>query len=815
MEICSDLVVVELGFGSAAASETGMFLADNGARVIKVEPPEGDLFRSTLPSGWLVWNRGKESVVADLDTEAGRAIVQDLISGADVVIEGFDTGRAEQIGIGYEQLHLSRPDLIYCSIKGFAPTGPYGRIKANDALVMAKAGAFSRAEFGFREGPIFSGALIPSNGAAHMAVSGVLSALIVRDRTGVGQRVDASLYLGLSPIDYFVSYHVQLAARAEAAKVQALKAEAPDKAAADSGRKTPAATRYMVSACTRDGRWLFFSPQLPHQARALMDVLELDGLVDDERFKDMPSFWTLEDAAAWEEAIYRRVKERDLDEWVKRALANNDLPFEPVLSPEEALDHPQIRANGNVVTVQDPNVGAVEEVGPVAAFSKTPAVVDRSAPGLGEHGDLPTPRRIVPAKDPLPQHALEGVTIVEFGYFYAMPFGVTMAAALGARVIKVENIDGDPMRWSFGPPEWGALKTMEGKESICLNLRSDAGCKIMQSLIRRADVFVQGFRPGVDKRLGVDYETARALNPHIVYVHGAGYGSSGPYAHRPIYAGTAASMAGSVHRQGAYWLDPELNRSLDALEAQAVVGPRMRNLTDGDANAAVNVLSAILFGLRHRQRTGEGQFVATSMIGGNVFAYADDFNRYEGKTPVRQADPEQFGLSATYRLYQAAEGWVCLVLPTQAEWVTAMSAARRSDLLSDPRFVTAEARDANDGDLTSELEALFRTRPALEWEDLLLAAGAGCVAVTEASQSETAVTDPNIKASGLVGQVNHLVFGPLLRYAPPATLSATPGRLAPACTLAQHTSTILAELGYHDDQIAKLAAEGAVRLPEP
>jgi crotonobetainyl-CoA:carnitine CoA-transferase CaiB-like acyl-CoA transferase len=394
-----------------------------------------------------------------------------------------------------------------------------------------------------------------------------------------------------------------------------------------------------------------------------------------------------------------------------------------------------------------------------------------------------------------------------------MPYGVTLAGALGARVIKVENLDGDPMRWSFGAPEWGSMKTMEGKESICLDLRSDDGRRIMQELLRRADVFVQGFRPGVDKRLGVDYAAAKELNSRIVYVHGAGYGSSGPYAHRPIYAGTAASASGSVHRQAAYWLDAELNESLDATASQAVVAPRMRNLTDGDANASVSVLSAILFGLRHRERTGEGQFVATSMIGGNVLAYADDFNRYDGKRPVRQADPDQFGLAATYRLYEAAQGWVFLAVPSQDEWHAAMTLAGRQDLIDDARFATPADRMSHDAGLVAELEELFKGRPAEEWESLLLPAGVGCVAVTERSQSETMVADENLRTMGLVGEIEHPVFGPLLRYAPPAALSATPGRLAPGCTVAQHTATILAEIGYSEDEVAKLAASGVVRLP--
>ena len=807
--ICSDLVVVELGDGRVASSLAGMMLADNGARVLKIEAPRGDRFRETLPSGWLVWNRGKESVVADLASSDGRALVARLLAAADVVIDGLDPGVADDLDLGEANTRASNASGVWASITSFGPTSELSRIPADDALVMAKAGVFARGLFAFRDGPIFTGAYLASVGAAHQCVSGIMAALVVRDRTGLGQRVDATLFQGLNPLDYFVSYHVQLGAK--------FAAQTPDEppGSTEDVPRVPVATRYGVIGCTRDGYWLSFSPQLPHQSRALARVLELEWLLEDERFKDMPSFWTLDDAGEWDRLMIERIKERDLDEWVARGREDPDLPFEPILSAEDALDHPQLRHNGDVVVVDDPQHGPIEEVGPVGHFAATPSRVEDPAPALDAHRELPVPRPSTGRTGEVPEHALDGITIVEFGYFYAMPYGVTMAASLGARVIKVENLDGDPFRWSFGPPEWGACKTTEGKESIALDLRTDEGRAVMRELLATADVFVHGFRPGVPERLGLDYEAVRAIKPDIVYFHGSGYGSDGPMAHRPIYAGVACAMCGSVHRQAPTWLDRYFSAPLSALEAQLIVLPRLAGVTDGDANAAEAVMTALMLALRHRQRTGEGQFVSTSMIGGNVLAYAEDFTRYRGKSPIPQADAEELGTGALHRLYPARQGWVFLTAPTQGDWEHLVRVLDAPSLANDPRFATAHDRRANDGALADELIKRLSARTAAEWEGVLLAAGVGCVEVSARTQAEVTTSDERLRAANLVVPIDHPLFGSLLRYAPPAALSETPGPVRPGCTFAQHTGSILAELGRSDDEIADLAARGIVKVAGP
>src|SRR5689334_8583967 len=128
--ICDGLVVIEMGAGSIPAALAGMLLADNGARVLKIEPPEGDRLRHQHPSGFLVWNRGKESVVADLRTNDGRKQVRELAARADVVLEGFGVGVADAWGVGDEALRALNPRLVYCSISGFGASGPYAALPA-------------------------------------------------------------------------------------------------------------------------------------------------------------------------------------------------------------------------------------------------------------------------------------------------------------------------------------------------------------------------------------------------------------------------------------------------------------------------------------------------------------------------------------------------------------------------------------------------------------------------------------------------------------------------------------------------------------
>jgi crotonobetainyl-CoA:carnitine CoA-transferase CaiB-like acyl-CoA transferase len=359
---------------------------------------------------------------------------------------------------------------------------------------------------------------------------------------------------------------------------------------------------------------------------------------------------------------------------------------------------------------------------------------------------------------------------------------------------------------------------MEGKESLSIDLKSAEGRAIVHQLIERADAFVIGFRPGVAERLGIDYESLRAINPKLVYVHAAGYGVEGPYAARPVYASTALSLAGSVNRHAGAWMDPARSEGLGVAELQAVIAPHLRGPVDGDSNAALAACTALLFGLAHQRRTGEGQFVSTSMIGGNVYAYTDDAVAYAGKPPVAQPDLEHRGLGALYRMYRASDAWVFLAAPRESEWAALLDVVA-DDALRAATFATAADRRTHDDALTGVLQGIFPGRTAAEWESELSEAGVGCAAVFASefqmgSHPAFVAEDPVMFETGMSADIEHPLFGTIRRHGVPAHLSETPGRVAPGCLRGQHTRSILAELGYAPDEIEKLEANNVVFGPD-
>jgi crotonobetainyl-CoA:carnitine CoA-transferase CaiB-like acyl-CoA transferase len=254
---------------------------------------------------------------------------------------------------------------------------------------------------------------------------------------------------------------------------------------------------------------------------------------------------------------------------------------------------------------------------------------------------------------------------------------------------------------------------------------------------------------------------------------------------------------------------------MSVLELKAIVQPRLNQVVDGDSNAALGVLAALSLGLYHLRRTGQGQFVMTSMIGGNAWCYSDDFCRYEGKPPVPICDDDYYGTSALDRVYEAADGsWVCLAVRSDKEFAALVHALDLPELLTDDRFATDKARQVNDAELLETLAGRFQQRPAAEWEAMLSKVDVGCVEANMNGHAAFTSFDPVLRETGLTLAFDHPLFGSMVRAAPPISFSETPGRVEPPCRRGQHNQAILTELGLSPEEINGLEKEGIIFPPD-
>ncbi|MCW2523697.1 MAG: CoA transferase [Frankiales bacterium] len=779
--------------GNLAGALTGMVLADNGAEVIRVERPGGDPLRAN--PAFAMWHRGQRSVTVDLTAEAGQLRVRELAAGVDILVQDWRPGVAERLGLSHERLSAANPRLITCSITGFGTRGPYARLKGYEAVVSAKTGFFHGPDR-----PRFSPIAAASFGAMNGALQGIFAALHQRQSTGVGQRVETSLVQGLSAYDLYGWLEPLVP---------------PERFE----RTTPLAsgpTIYPpiagISAFTRDGRCLQFGNFLPHQLAAFLRATELTDWYHAHR--DQP-------AQTQTRAVRSRIAEQPWSHWEKVFDAEPDVAAEPYRTPSEATRHPQLIHNGEVVVIDDPVRGPTRQLGPLVALAATPAAISAAAPGLGADNDLELSKLNPSARSKRTSEApLAGITAVELAWFYAAPFGLALLADLGARVIKVEPITGDPHRSQSGVREFAGVKALQGKESIAVDLLTPEGLEIVRRLTRRADLVMRNFRQSASERMQIDYPDLVRENPDLVYLYAGAYGRSGPSSRRPAYAPTIGVGVGHQARQLGW------DRAFDHVEELTVEEAVRRGedaslrqahpLVNADAGAALAVGTASVLALLARTLTGQGQYAQTTMLGTNTYVVSQEFLTYAGKPDELGMDDEANGLSALYRLYPTAQGWVFLACLTESEWTSltdAVSARGRSAFSDGAKFATAALRRAHDEELAQLLAAEFAARTAADWERHLTERDVACVAVSEQPFSEFMIADPSMTANGFVGEVEHPLFGTHQRHGAIVRLGDSEPTLGAAALIGQHTKNIMRELGYRDEEIEDLRARGVISWP--
>ncbi len=763
--------IIELSTGRAGPL-AGMLFADNGAEVIRIVSPEPD--HSLEADGYPVWNRGKKEAVMDIRTPQGVVLLERLLAGADVLLETFAPGEMAKLGFGYDALHAKFPRLVYTSISGYGQSGPDSDRPAYEALIHARTGIMDNEHYKPRPGPIYTGFPMGSYGAAMFALMGSTTALLVRESTGRGQHVDTSLRDGA--LGYYSMFWN--------------KVEKGQSGFASYSMKNRGPGIVDIFKCSNGFIHLHTGaqgafPRLMAGVGLVQDYPELNNIPDPD--------WArmLERTAAWFLAHTR-------DEGM--AMLNKaDVPALPVMEPGEAMHDPQSKAMKFSETVHDPVLGDLEQVGISLRFSKTPGAIQGPAPRRGEHTDeiiqsaAAGKSSAPPITGKTVKHPLEGIRVVDFGIMFAGPYAAKQLADLGATVIKVEAITGDPMRRSQSVFN-GAQRN---KQSLAVDLKTPEGLAIAHRLMAKADVVCHNMRPGTAEKLGIDYESARKLKADVIYLHSPAFGNGGPRQFEPSFEPLVSAMVGI-----------EMNCGGEGADKPGRIPANM------DSGNGLLGAAGVIMALLHRQRTGEGQFVESPFLISGMLHTSETYFLPNGQlAPRRRLDKNVQGYDALDRVYETKEGWICIVVDTDARF-QALCKAMDLPLGTDSRFATRAARRANDAALIAALDARFREQSAKHWFKVLDGAGVPCeIAITNGAAK--LFNSPEYLKSGLAVQYQHPTFGLLTEIGLGVRYSEAPGVTRNAAPLiGQHSRALLAELGYTEAQMADFKARKVVAWPE-
>ena len=800
--------VVELG-QMVAAPWTAKLLADLGADVIKVEPPHGDAARRRGPfpasttggdesapdqMGGLfaAINTNKRSVEADLDDPAGRSTLHELLAEADLFVHDLVPEFATEHGLVAGSLRAQHPSLVTMSITPFGQTGPYANWRATELQVVHGGG------WGWlTPGCVGDPELPPLKPHGHQAAfqSGFaaacasLAAVDRAQRTGHGEHIDFAQ----------MSYVVGML---EAAFISwSYRGENPSRLGArilNPWGIFPTSDGHIFLVCVEADQWERLKDFMGRPEWADMDIFAtLEGRFENE---DLLRMWLGEWIAAQPvmELFHRGQAER--------------LAFAPVNTVAQMAADEHLAARDFLVTYDQPGLGDITVPGAPSRLTNSWWSIRRPAPALGEHNGAgfegaatsakAGPAPAAPSVTP-PDRPLDGVTVADFTWVWAGPYCTLHLAHLGATVIKVE---------STARPDLGRrLPTQSGrhnptldtngyfnqygqaKQSISIDLGTSQGRALAKRLALSCDLMVSNYATGVMDEWGLGYEALAAERPDVIVGAISGYGQHGPYRSYMGYGPTTGPLSGLASMTGYPGAHAdELGVSL------------------GDPAAGIATAYALVAALVARRRTGEGQFIDTSMWEATTACTAEGWMEWvlsgTQPAPTGNLDP----LWSPHNLYRCAgnDDWVAICCVTETEWA---ALARVSGIdPADERFAAAADRKANETELDKLLGAWTRERDQWDVTELLQAAG---VPAFPSLSSRSLEANPHLADRGLIERLDHPVVGQMSHVGIPWLLTeGTNGVRAPAPTLGQHSHQVLTEvLGLSSDEIAALEQAGALR----
>ena len=587
-----------IDFGQYIAGPmAAMLLGDQGADVIRIDPPGGPRWNTPANA---TWNRNKRSIVLDLKKDADRDTARRLIAGADVVIENFRPGVMDRLGLGAAAMTAAdvNPRLIYCSLPGFGADDPRAQVRAWEGVLGAATGAYRTS--GAK--PVYTVIPYSSAYAAFLCAVTVAMALNERARSGLGQRVEIPLFDATFTV--------------VGARGLLVNGKPEQEPAFNWSRQLPC----------KDGRWLMYVAN-NKRFEAFIKSIGMDKwreakLPPQELAQKFDEVMRTRTAKEWEDIIA-------------------EIGSEGVIchSSAEWLQHTQALESKIIADYDDPELGRFRGPGINTRLSLTPGAVRIPRAKTDAHRaeilQEISSRKSAPQADgnEVLRSALQGVKVVDLCIVLAGPTCGRTLAEFGADVIKIDS-----------PHTRTVLRHNDinrAKRSVLIDLKTKEGLEIFWKLVDQADVVLQNFRSGVAEKLGIDYQRVRARRPDIVYGSMNTFGHIGPYAGRPGHEQLGQAVSGMQVRYGS---------------EKPATAPFAAN----DYGTGLMACYGVALALLHRRRTGEGQFVDSALAYTATMLQSALLQDYKGKQWNEPQGQDALGSEPLNRLYQASDDWLFL-----------------------------------------------------------------------------------------------------------------------------------------------------------